>query len=211
MAEDDAAPPDIARRKGYHHGALKAALVEAARRLIAEKGPSGFTLLEAARMAGVSAAAPYRHFKDRGALIDAVAREGFEVFSARLGAAWNEGAPDRDGAFSAMGHAYIAFAREEPGYYGAMFGRGERGRSPRDVNTASARRAFDLLVEAARPAVAGAPGLDPRLVGLHIWAVTHGVATLFEQSGDAIPLSPEQILDSAIEVYLRGLAATPAG
>ena len=72
--------------RGYHHGNLKEALLEAALRLIAEKGPAGFTFADAARLAGVSPAAPYRHFRDREELLSSIAQRGFEQFEAVLSA-----------------------------------------------------------------------------------------------------------------------------
>ena len=72
-------------RRGYHHGNLREALVAAALELIAEKGPAGFTFAEAARAAGVSPAAPYRHFRDREALLADIARRGFERLHRRAG------------------------------------------------------------------------------------------------------------------------------
>src|SRR6516225_9582237 len=80
-------------RRGYHHGNLREALIQAALDLIAKKGPAGFTFADAARSAGVSAAAPYRHFRDRDALVADVARRGFELFAAHLDRAWNDGRP----------------------------------------------------------------------------------------------------------------------
>ncbi|MEM7523934.1 MAG: TetR/AcrR family transcriptional regulator, partial [Pseudomonadota bacterium] len=74
-------------RKNYHHGNLKSALVDAVLSLITEKGPNGFSFAEAARRAGVSPAAPYRHFKDRDDLIVETARRGYELFAGRLEAA----------------------------------------------------------------------------------------------------------------------------
>src|SRR3546814_1988389 len=82
------------RRRGYHHGNLREALIRAALDLIAEKGPAGFTFAEAARWAGVSSAAPYRHYRDREALLADVARRGFEQFAERLDHAWNDGNPE---------------------------------------------------------------------------------------------------------------------
>ena len=108
-------------RRGYHHGNLREALVTAALDLIARKGPAGFTFAEAARAAGVSAAAPYRHFRDRDALMADVARRGFELFEQRLAAAWDDGRPNALAALDAMGRAYLAFARDEPAYFSAMF------------------------------------------------------------------------------------------
>ena len=88
-------------RRGYHHGNLREALIRAALHLIAEKGPAGFTFAEAARSAGVSPAAPYRHFRDRDDLLADVARQGFTRFEAMLGRAWNDGLPDPLTAFGA--------------------------------------------------------------------------------------------------------------
>src|SRR5689334_13656632 len=110
-----------AGRRGYHHGNLREALIRAALDLIAEKGPAGFTFAEAARSAGVSTAAPYRHFRDRQALLADVARRGFELFEQRLNGAWSEGRPDTFRAFENVGRAYLAFAREQPAFYSAMF------------------------------------------------------------------------------------------
>src|SRR5437667_9787193 len=102
--------------RGYHHGNLKEALVRAALELIAQKGPSGFTFAEAARWAGVSAAAPYRHFRDRDELLADVALRGYQQFATALDHAWAEGRPDVHTAFNRLGKAYLNFARSEPAY-----------------------------------------------------------------------------------------------
>src|SRR3954466_3295760 len=109
------------QRRGYHHGNLREALVEAALELVAAKGPAGFTIAEAARLAGVSPGAPYRHFRDAEALLAEVALRGFDRFAAMLRSAWNEGRPNPMRAFEALGRAYLMFARDEPAYYAAMF------------------------------------------------------------------------------------------
>src|SRR6476620_11648295 len=92
-------------RRGYHHGNLREALIQAALDLIAEKGPTGFTFADAARSAGVSAAAPYRHFRDRDELLSHVATRGFVRFAADLEEAWDEGRPDPQSAFERVGRA----------------------------------------------------------------------------------------------------------
>jgi AcrR family transcriptional regulator len=79
------------RPRGYHHGNLKEALIRAALELIAQKGPAGFTFAEAARWAGVSPAAPYRHLRDRDELLIDVARRGFDQFAVTLESAWDSG------------------------------------------------------------------------------------------------------------------------
>src|SRR3954449_5137763 len=107
--------------RGYHHGNLKEALLRAALDLIAKKGPAGFTFAEAARWAGVSPAAPYRHFRDRDELIVNVARRGFELFEAAFFRAGVDRRPQPFAAFERLGKAYLEFARPEPAYSSAMF------------------------------------------------------------------------------------------
>ena len=147
--------------RGYHHGNLKEALIRAALELIAQKGSAGFTFAEAARRAGVSPAAPYRHFHDRDELLANVARRGFEAFEQTLARAWDNGRPDPMTALDRLGKAYLAFARKEPAYYSAMFEGGvSQGASP-DLE-ACGERAFGILRSAAespdrRHADAGAP------------------------------------------------------
>src|ERR1700761_8773741 len=130
--------------RGYHHGNLKEALLQAALGLIAEKGPAGFTFADAARSAGVSPAAPYRHFRDRDELLSSIAQRGFEQFEAVLTKAWDAGRPDTVTAFERVGKAYLKFAREEPAFYSAMFESG----LPVDINPAlqaAGERAFRII------------------------------------------------------------------
>ena len=196
--------------RGYHHGNLKEALVNAALELIAEKGPAGFTFADAARWAGVSPAAPYRHFRDRDALLADVARRGFEEFSAALAKAWDGGSPDVMTAFDRLGKSYLAFAKREPAYYSAMFEAGVPLDSDRELRETS-ENAFAVLRSASEQLVAMMPpqGRPPALmVALHVWAMTHGIASLFGR-GDAarrrLPMSPEDLLEAAVLIYLRGL------
>jgi AcrR family transcriptional regulator len=196
--------------RGYHHGNLKEALVRAALELIAQKGPAGFTFAEAARWAGVSPAAPYRHFRDRDELMSDVARRGFELFEAALRRAWDEGRPDPSSAFENLGKAYLEFARKEPAYYSAMFEAG----IPLDANPEyreAGDRAFGVLRGATETLIATIPpGKRPpvMMMALHIWALSHGIASLFGR-GDAasrrLPMTPEELLEAGVLLYLRGL------
>ena len=164
-------------RRGYHHGQLKDALLDAARILVATRGASGFTLAEAAKMVGVTGAAPYRHFADRQALMSELARRGFDMFGQRLAGAWNDGKPDPKTAFQRMGEAYISFAREEPGLYGAMF---SDHRAPNSPDAAIASQSFGFL-QTAVCAILATYGLGPdaaQPVALEVWALSHGVAML---------------------------------
>src|ERR1700741_694569 len=197
--------------RGYHHGNLKEALIRAALELIAKKGPAGFTFADAARMAGVSPAAPYRHFRDRDELLSNIAQRGFEQFEAALSEAWDDGRPDTITAFERVGKAYLNFAREQPALYSAMFESG----IPIDVNPALAaagERAFAIIRAAAERLAALAPPGVPRppamMMALHIWSMSHGVASLFAR-GDAarrrLPMSPDELLEAEVLIYLRGL------
>lgn len=161
-----------AGRRAYHHGNLKDALLDAARDLVATQGPAGFTLAEASRRAGVSPSAPYRHFKDRDALLAALAARGFTLFAQDLEQAFDGGKPDPLTAFARVGEAYLAFARREPGLYGAMFAICPPG----GTQVPEARRSFEVLVEATRQAAGGPTLSDDRI--LAIWALAHGAATL---------------------------------
>ena len=196
--------------RAYHHGNLREALIQAARELIKEKGPAGFTFADAARSAGVSAAAPYRHFRDREALLADVAREGFQRFEAMLSTGWAGGKPDALTAFNNVGRAYLAFARAEPAYYAAMF---ESGLPP-DLNPelrAAGDRAFAVLRGAAET-LAGSLPVDRRppamMMSLHVWSMAHGIASLFGR-GDSgrrpLPMTAEELLESEMLIYLQGL------
>jgi AcrR family transcriptional regulator len=199
--------------RSYHHGNLKEALVRAALELIAEKGPAGFTFADAARFAGVSPAAPYRHFRDRDALLADVAQRGFVLFSTALAKAWDEGRPDVMTAFDRLGKAYLAFAKDEPAYYSAMFEAGVPLDSDPQLREAG-ENAFAVLRSAAEKLVALMPSQwrPPALmVALHVWSMTHGIASLFGR-GDAarraLPMPPEELLEAAVLIYLRGLGLT---
>ena len=200
--------------RGYHHGNLRETLVRAALELIAEKGPAGFTFADAARWAGVSPAAPYRHFRDRDELLADVARRGFDQFAAALAKAWDEGRPDVMGAFDRLGKAYLDFAKRAPAYYSAMFEAGVPLDTDPQLRDAS-ERAFAVLRAASERVVAlmPAPARPPALmVALHVWSMTHGIASLFGR-GDAarraLPMPPEELLEAAVLIYLRGLGLPP--
>src|SRR6202171_5357695 len=197
--------------RGYHHGNLKEALLQATLNRIAQKGAAGFTFADAARLAGVSPAAPYRHFRDREELLSSIAQRGFEQFEAVLTAAWDDGRPDTVTAFERVGKAYLAFARQEPAFYSAMFESG----LPVDVNPAllaASERAFGIIRAAAERLGALAPPGTPRapalMMALHIWAMLHGGGSRFGR-GDAarrkLPMSPEDLLEAQVLIYLRGL------
>jgi AcrR family transcriptional regulator len=200
-------------KRGYHHGNLREALVEACLALIADKGPTGFTLSEAAREAGVTPAAVYRHFEGREDLIAEAARQGYEIFGDLMEFAFNKGQPSALAAFEATGRAYLAFARKYPGHYVAMFESGISMQRTPELN-ASATRAMGVLEKAA---VQLSQNIPPEkrppaaMFSAHIWAMSHGVVELFARGnpGTKSPFSPEDLLETGIGVYLRGLGLIP--
>lgn len=205
--------PDGAARKSYHHGNLREALVRATLGLIEERGPLGFTLAEAARVAGVSAAAPYRHFRGRDELIEEVAARGFAMFADRLAAAWNDGRPSGLSSFMAMGRAYVDFARQNPGFYAAMFESGVSIAGTPELAHA-ADRAMSVLVRAAERLSEPLPPdrrPPPTMVANHVWAFSHGVVELFGRGrpGARAPYSADEMLESGTVIYLRGLGIIP--
>ena len=200
-------------KRGYHHGNLRQALVDAALALIEEKGPQGFTLSEAAKVADVTPAAVYRHFAGREDLIAEAARQGYDIFAALMEFAYNDGKPTALAAFEATGRAYLAFARKYPGHYKAMF---ESGLSLNQHPDAAvvATKARDVLERAAATLSQHIPPEKrppASMFSAHIWALSHGVVELFSRGapGAKSPFAPEDLLEAGIGIYLRGLGLLP--
>ena len=200
-------------KRGYHHGNLRQALVDVALTLIADQGPRGFTLSEAAKAADVTPAAVYRHFTGRDELLAEVARQGYDIFAALMEYAYDDGKPTALAAFEATGRAYLAFARKYPGHYMAMFESGlNAGAHPELV--AVARRASAVLETAAQHLSQHLPS-DRRppasMFSAHIRALSHGVVELFSRTAPAAacPFSAEELLEAGIGIYLRGLGLLP--
>jgi len=200
-------------KHGYHHGNLRQALVEAALALIEERGPSGFTLSEAAKRADVTPAAVYRHFAGRDDLIAEVARQGYDIFAALMEFAYNDGQPSALAAFEATGRAYLAFARRYPGHYMAMFESGLSFNAHPDLALVAGKARAVLEKAAAKlseqmPADRRPPAT---MFSAHVWAMSHGVVELYMRGapGAKSPFSPEDLLEAGIGIYLRGLGLLP--
>ena len=197
------------KKRGYHHGNLRQALVEAALTLIENKGPTGFVLSEAAKTAGVTPAAVYRHFSGREDLIAECARQGYEIFADVMQFAYDSGQPSALAAFEATGRAYLAFAKKYPGHYIAMFESGVSVNHTPELAAATAK-ARGVLEKAADELSEHIPA-DKRppasMFSAHIWSMSHGVVELFARNspGTQSAFAPEDLLESGIGVYLRGL------
>lgn len=166
------------RANPYHHGNLREALLLAAIRLIAEVGPTAFTLREVARRAGVSHNAPYRHFRDRDDLMAAVAAQGYR----ELTAAMIEAAASKSDPLDRLKHAglgYVTFALGRPEHFTVMFDAPVSERKHPDSATAAGEAFATLLgfVKACQDA-GRLPSGDLRRMALLAWTMVHGIAKL---------------------------------
>jgi AcrR family transcriptional regulator len=166
------------RPKPYHHGNLREELLAAAIRLIAETGPTAFTLREAARRAGVSHNAPYRHFRDREDLLAAVAAQGFR----ELTQAMVDAARQRSDALERLkraGLGYVTFALRRPEHFTVMFDAPMSKRKHPD-SAAAAELAFGTLLGCVKNCQGAGrlPPGDSRQMALLAWTMVHGIAKL---------------------------------
>jgi AcrR family transcriptional regulator len=161
----------------YHHGNLKQGLLEAAVELIAETGPRGFTLREAARRAGVSHNAPYRHFRDRDDLLAAVATDGFDRLTRAMARVSPNASPLN--RLRRSGLAYVDFALRWPHHFAAMFD-APWGESEYPECAAAAQRCFQTLLGFVRDCQGAnqMPAGDPERLAYQAWSLVHGIAKL---------------------------------
>jgi AcrR family transcriptional regulator len=195
-----------AKRTAYHHGDLRQQLLLAAEQIILERGVDGFTLREAARRAGVSAAAPAHHFKDAKGLLTEVALLGFREFGAALAAADKAAGADVAQRLRAQARAYVRFALAQPARFQLMFRHDKHDRTNVEFLEV-AHRAYGVLEGAIRAATltpAEQP-LSPQGRGFLLanWSIVHGFAHLAlggELGGpDDEPLSGEAMLSLLLE------------
>lgn len=178
--------PRIKPKAGYHHGDLRRQLVAAARRLVDGEGADAFRLGDAAALAGVSAAAPYRHFRDRQALLAAVADDGFVRLSGRLDAAASEHERGSVKAIAAIGEAYIEFAASDSNVFRLMFSSCHDEPSTDPAVSDAGKAAYDVLVRHVAAHLDLSVDAPPVLgTALSLWMYVHGFAALLidEQLG----------------------------
>jgi len=212
--------------KNYHHGNLRNALITSAARIIEAQGSLEFSITDAARQAGVSVGAPYRHFNDKEDLLRSVRDLAFIGLAETV-----EHTLQRDefpaGSVTmivALGHSYLAYAREKRAFFSLMWE--DRGDTEERRLVAHQKRSgFDGLADSVAaycdqitPLATGAPrsGDDPMAlsVATQLWAVAHGIATLehngmldlFNQASTA-----EQVLEASTRALLKGLRVDHSG
>jgi AcrR family transcriptional regulator len=169
--------PAPARKAAYHHGDLRRVVLDASLGLIESDGVDALSLREVARRAGVTHGAPYHHFADKAALLDALAEEGFVLLHDAMEAAQHEhrGAEQR---LAACGRAYVDFAVGHPAYFQAMF---RPGKAARRARGPAAQAAFLVLVNAVLQCQEEgvAPRGDPGPLILLAWSAVHGLSSLW--------------------------------
>ncbi|WP_372983752.1 TetR/AcrR family transcriptional regulator [Microbacterium sp.] len=199
-------------KRPYHHGDLRNALIDATLALVDEKGIDGFTMTDAARRAGVSGAAPYRHFADRNALVATASAEGFAALHQVLLAAVQASAGDPAAVAAELAAHYVKFAEASAARFALMFSSGiDKAAYPELMSAITQPQV--LLEDAVRalPAVTGPAGKEASA----LWSIAHGVATLAVNGLLDVPEGRESRASDAakdiVRTWLTGLNQTRAG
>lgn len=177
----------VARKRAdtYQHGDLRPALIQAGLKLLGEQGVQGLSLRGAAQLAGVSHAAPYRHFRDKGALVAAIAEEGFQLLTERMRREIDGcGSTEYWARLRACGVGYVSFAIEYPAHFKTIFGPAFAGAESDTAVSDSLRLASnrpydvlrDLIVEGARRGKLRNGDVDE--LCLAAWSMVHGLGML---------------------------------
>lgn len=166
------------QKDSYHHGGLREALIAAAREQIAENGADNFSLADACRRAGVSTAAPYKHFRDRDEILEEVTSKGFDALADKSMEAISKHGPGTLEAMIAMGHAYVDFALEQTGLFRLMFGQ-RPAIKDREHVILTGRTCFGQVIEQVgiyceKQNVDG----DADEIAIRLWTFVHGAASL---------------------------------
>jgi AcrR family transcriptional regulator len=188
---------------GYHHGNLRATLLDTAERTLRDQGVDGLSLRELAREAGVSHAAPRRHFADRQALLDALAATGWARLEAELRAAVDAADPRFEARLHAAAAAYLRFATEDAALLGLMFAAKHReGAADLVAAAGAAIGIFDDLIVRGQAEGVLEPG-DTQRVGIVLFALLQGVASLLNGNLVARELL-DGLAEAAVDHFVRG-------
>jgi AcrR family transcriptional regulator len=198
----------------YHHGDLRRALLDAALRIAAQSGPGALSLRELARCAGVSHAAPYRHFASREALLVALAVEGFTGLHEEMEAGARAARTPLE-RLRALGVAYVRYAVAHPGHFRVMFSSELHEGAEQARLTAASEPTLRALVDAVAESQAeGLVGAGaPRSLAVPAWSMVHGLSMLIidRQLGPLLDgaVYADALADAVADVVARGLAAAP--
>ena len=210
MADPSSPDPESpSRRNRYHHGDLVQALLAAVRVLVERDGADRMSVNQACRMAGVSTAAPYKHFADRNDILRALCHEGFEELHRALLDA--HGAVDGPGAprVAAIGKSYVAFAAANPGLFRVMFAMKRELSDPSDADYGlEARECFQVVIsDVAEAAGLPADSAPAKQLAIMLWSFVHGVSTLLIDGDYEVtetPVNTDAMVDAAAVGLLQG-------
>ncbi|MDG1130145.1 MAG: TetR/AcrR family transcriptional regulator [Paracoccaceae bacterium] len=168
------APPKVVPKAAYHHGDLRAQLISAVRELVETHGPDGFSVAEAARRAGVSSAAPYKHFKDRPEILRGVVSEAMDGIRAAMETGAAKHACGSLEAVSAVGQAYVDFAKAEPGVFRLVFSLTEGHENAPEL-LAKGEKCFGVVVQTVAACLDLPPdAADVQRRAYMLWCFVHG-------------------------------------
>lgn len=199
--------------KRYHHGDLRNELIRAGKTILAQEGVAGLDLRKVARAAGVSHAAPYRHFADKQALLAAIAQEGFEQLAAQMGAALQASTGDTAAQLTSLAQAYAGFGIAYPAHMREMFSGLSIQRVTYPALHAAAKSAFRIVLHVVEQGQACGelrPG-EPDDLAVVVWSQIHGVAMLLIE--DQImgvkddQVAVEQLVAGCVHALYDGLRA----
>jgi AcrR family transcriptional regulator len=185
------------RRDRFHHGDLREALIQATHELLVEHGPESFTLADACRRAGVSTAAPYKHFRDKQEILEEIAARGFEELARRAAAAVAEHGPGTQAGIAAMGRAYVAFALDQSATFRLMFGHNAALKKAERVDRSAMCCFENVIREVTTYCENHGLAADAHRIAVRLWTFVHGAASL-SIDGDYEAISPDLDVDAMI-------------
>ncbi len=176
-------------KQRFHHGNLREALVAAARDLLIEHGPDGFTLADACRRAGVTTAAPYKHFRSKQEVLQEIVSRGFDELTAANTMAVAEAGPGTLAGMTAMVISYLDFAVAQPAVFRLMFGHKPHLMKVEHVNESGSLCLKRVINEVAACSRKHGQKVDAEIVAIRIWTFVHGASCL-ELDGDYERVKP---------------------
>ncbi len=182
MAQSKERTP-VRPKKRFHHGDLREALITATRELLIEHGPDGFSLADACRRAGVTTAAPYKHFRDKQEILEEIVLRGFAELTAANAKAVAEGGPGTIRGITAMGISYLDFAVGQPAVFRLMFGHKSELKQAKQVDESGRQCLKHVIDEVASYSRKHGHSADAEAIALRLWTFVHGASSL-ELDGD---------------------------
>jgi AcrR family transcriptional regulator len=179
----------VLTKKRFHHGDLREALIAATRELLIEHGPDGFTLADACRRAGVTTAAPYKHFRDKQEILEEIVLRGFEELTAANAKAVAEVGSGTIAGITAMGISYLNYAVSQPAVFRLMFGHKSEIRKVKQVDESGNECLKNVIEQVAAYSRKHGHTADAEKIAIRLWTFVHGASSL-ELDGDYERVAP---------------------